>query len=50
MSRLVKALERLISEPELRVAMGAAGREKIHDYSLEKVLVEMAGIYDRYLK
>lgn len=47
---LAKALERLISDPELRSAMGAAGREKIQDYSLEKVLVEMAGIYDRYLK
>lgn len=49
-SALAKALERLISDPNLRVAMGAAGREKIQDYSLEKVLVEMADIYDRYLK
>lgn len=47
---LVKALERLTSDPELRAAMGAAGQEKIRDYSLEKVLAEMAGIYDRYLK
>lgn len=47
---LVKGLERLTSDSELRAAMGAAGQEKIRDYSLEKVLVEMAGIYDRYLK
>lgn len=47
---LAKALERLISDPELRVAMGVAGRAKIQDYSLEKVLTEMATIYDRYLK
>jgi glycosyltransferase involved in cell wall biosynthesis len=46
---LVKALERLISDPKLRVAMGAAGKEKIRDYSLEQVLVEIASIYDRYL-
>ncbi|WP_258359789.1 glycosyltransferase family 4 protein [Moorella sulfitireducens] len=47
---LAAALERLITDPELRAAMGAAGRKKIQDYSLEKVLVEMAGIYDRYLE
>lgn len=29
--------------------MGAAGREKIQDYSLEKVLAEMAAIYNCYL-
>lgn len=33
---LVKALETLISDPELRAAMGVAGREKVQDYSLEK--------------
>lgn len=43
---LVKAIEMLVSDPKLGFAMGAAGREKIQDYSLEKVLVEMAGIYD----
>jgi glycosyltransferase involved in cell wall biosynthesis len=47
---LVKAIERLVSDPELGAVMGLAGREKIQNYSLEKVLVEMAGIYDRYLK
>jgi hypothetical protein len=29
--------------------MGTASRKKIQDYFLEKVLVKMAGIYDRYL-
>ncbi|MDI3542907.1 MAG: hypothetical protein PWP57_510 [Candidatus Atribacteria bacterium] len=46
---LTKALERLILDRELRKAMGAAGQEKIQDYSLEKVLAEMNSIYDRYL-
>lgn len=46
---LVQAFEKLISDPELREAMGNAGREKIHDYSLDKILVEMADVYDRYL-
>lgn len=50
MPGLVKAIERLVSDPELGAVMGLAGREKIQNYSLEKVLVEMAGIYDRYLK
>ncbi|MCS5697193.1 glycosyltransferase [Desulfofundulus thermocisternus] len=47
---LVAAIEKLVSVPEQRAAMGAAGREKIQDYSLEKVLTEMAAIYDRYLE
>ncbi len=49
-SGLATALERLITDPELRATMGAAGREKIQDYSLEKVLTEMGAIYDRYLE
>jgi len=48
-SGLVRALERLILDRELRAAMGAAGRNKIQDYSLEKVLAEMSSIYERYL-
>ena len=48
-SGLVRALERLILDRELRVAMRAAGRNKIQDYSLEKVLAEMSSIYERYL-
>jgi glycosyltransferase involved in cell wall biosynthesis len=47
---LTDALEKIITNPELREAMGTAGREKIQAYSLEKVLDEMASIYDRYLK
>lgn len=47
---LAAALERLALDPRLRASMGAAGREKIQDYSLEKVLAEMADIYGRYLK
>ncbi|MBC7324291.1 MAG: glycosyltransferase, partial [Moorella sp. (in: Bacteria)] len=47
---LVVALERLARNPELRASMGAAGREKIRDYSLDRVLTEMAAIYGRYLE
>lgn len=47
---LAKALATLISDRRLRVALGAAGREKIQAYSLEKVLREMVLVYDRYLK
>jgi glycosyltransferase involved in cell wall biosynthesis len=47
---LAKALATLISDRRLRVALGAAGREKIQAYSLEKVLGEMAAVYDCYLK
>ncbi|MGB9792348.1 MAG: hypothetical protein ACPLTR_07210 [Thermacetogeniaceae bacterium] len=50
MRGLAAALERLICDPELRASMGAAGKEKIRDYSLERVLGEMSGIYSRYLK
>lgn len=46
---LAAALEKLLVDSELRTAMSAAGREKIQDYALEKVLVEMSNIYDRYL-
>ena len=47
---LAAALEKLAVDPDLRHSMGAAAREKVQDYSLEKVAVEMAGIYDRYLR
>ncbi len=47
---LAAALERLARDPELRTSMGAAAREKIREYSLERVLGEMSGIYGRYLK
>ncbi len=47
---LARALEKLILDRELRNAMGEAGQKKIQDYSLEKVLVEMERIYERYLR
>lgn len=47
---LASALEKLITNKELREALGKAGREKIRDYSLEKVLSEMDPIYTRYLE
>ncbi|AFV10528.1 glycosyltransferase EpsD [Thermacetogenium phaeum DSM 12270] len=47
---LAAALERLARDPELRTSMGAAGREKIREYSLERVLAEMAEVYGRYLR
>jgi glycosyltransferase involved in cell wall biosynthesis len=46
---LAAALERLMRDPELRASMGAAGKAKIQDYSLDRVLAEMAAIYNRYL-
>lgn len=42
---LVAAIERLALDSQLRAAMELAGREKIRDYSLEKVLAEMGAIY-----
>jgi glycosyltransferase involved in cell wall biosynthesis len=47
---LVKALRRLISESQLRITFGSAGREKIANYSLPNILKEMTRIYDKYLK
>lgn len=46
---LADALLRLIRDPKLRTRLGQAGREKIQDYSLDRVLQEMAAIYARYL-
>lgn len=42
-------LEMLARDESLRLSFGAAGREKIKDYSLEKALTEMEAIYSRYL-
>jgi len=47
---LAQALLQLIRDPELRQRMGEAGRAKIQDYSLERVLDEMSAIYARYLR
>ncbi|MGB9825612.1 MAG: hypothetical protein ACPLRU_02965 [Desulfofundulus sp.] len=41
MEGLTRALERLIADPELRTRMGETARQKIQDYSLDRVLVEM---------
>ena len=46
---LVEALLYLINNPELRQQMGKAGRKKIQNYSLDRVIQEMAEIYARYL-
>jgi len=46
---LAQALLQLIRNPGLREKMGQAGRAKIQDYSLERVLDEMSAIYARYL-
>lgn len=42
-------LEMLARDESLRLSLGAAGREKIKNYSLDKVLAEMDAIYSRYL-
>jgi len=47
---LAQAFLQLIRDPELREKMGQAGRAKINDYSLERVLDEMSAIYARYLR
>lgn len=46
---LVSALKKLIVNPGLRSDMGMEGQKKIQEYSLEKILAEMAAIYACYL-
>ncbi len=46
---LVDYLEMLARDENLRQSLGNAGRVKIEDYSLDKVLDEMEAIYSRYL-
>lgn len=46
---LIRAMERLILDSALRADMGAAGQNKIQDYSLDRVLAEMSSVYERYL-
>jgi len=46
---LTEALLHLINNPELRRQMGQAGRKKIQDYSLDRVIQEMSEIYARFL-
>ncbi|MDD2498870.1 MAG: glycosyltransferase family 4 protein [Desulfitobacteriaceae bacterium] len=47
---LVRALERLADDKLLREKMGEAGRRRIENYSLDRVLKEMAIIYDMFLR
>ncbi|MCL6642775.1 MAG: glycosyltransferase [Candidatus Bipolaricaulota bacterium] len=46
---LAQAILQLIHDPELRLRMGEAGREKIQAYSLDHVIKEMSEVYARYL-
>jgi len=46
---LAHSLLQLLGAPGLRQRMGQAGYQRIKDYSLERVLGEMAAVYDRYL-
>jgi glycosyltransferase involved in cell wall biosynthesis len=46
---LAEALLRLLGDRTLACEMGAAGRELMREYSLERVLREMDVIYHRYL-
>jgi glycosyltransferase involved in cell wall biosynthesis len=46
---LAQAILQLIHDPELRLRMGEAGREKMQAYSLDHVIKEMSEIYARYL-
>lgn len=47
---LVSSMKELITDDKLRAEMGRASLEKIKDYSLEKVLIELSSIYDYYLE
>jgi len=47
---LVSYMKKLITAAELCANMGKASLEKIKNYSLEKVIVEMGSIYDYYLE
>jgi len=46
---LAGAVTRLLQDGELRQRMGRAGQARVEDYSLQRVLEEMRGIYARYL-
>jgi glycosyltransferase involved in cell wall biosynthesis len=47
---LVASLEALMINAGLRDMMGSAGKNKIQDYDLQRVLTEMGEIYLRFLK
>ena len=46
---LAESIERLALDAELRTAMGIAGRERIQEYGLDRVLKEMSDLYTHYL-
>jgi glycosyltransferase involved in cell wall biosynthesis len=46
---LARSILQLVRDPELRQRMGQAGRQRVAEYSLERVLHEMRDVYDRYL-
>ena len=45
---LARYLKMLALDERLRLSFGATGREKIKNYSLNKVLAEIDSIYSRY--
>jgi len=47
---LISSLKKLINNAEIRADMGKVSLEKVKEYDIEKVLIEMASIYDYYLK
>jgi hypothetical protein len=49
MGGLAQALLQLIRDPKLRRRMGEAGRARIQDHALPRVLAEMEAVYSRYL-
>lgn len=46
---LARALAQLTEDKQLRRKMGEAGRQKVEAYALERVLAEMARVYDLFL-
>ena len=46
---LVSSFKKLIDDAKLRTNMGKVSLERIKKYDIEKVLIEMASIYDYYL-
>ena len=47
---LGSSFKKLIDNAKLRAEMGKVSLERIKEYDIEKVLIEMASIYDYYLK
>ena len=47
---LVSSLKKLIDDTKLRAEMGKISLERIKEYDIEKVLIEMTSIYNYYLE